>query len=268
VRIRYIIGPDASVDSNDRGLAYGDGLFETMAIRAGTIRWLDLHLERLQTACQRLSIPPPDPGELTAHIGSCIDGIGCGNLKLILTRGSGPRGYAPPASVEPVVILTATAGTPVARRELKVVTLTERLGENEKLAGIKHLCRLEQVLGQLELGRGDADEGIMLSTGGQVIGGTSRNLFAVFGMRLVTPVLSRAGIAGIMRRAILERCAAVGIAAEEAELSEEDLAVADEIFMTNALVGIESVASLDARHVPARTMARTLRKALALDADA
>jgi len=265
VRIRYITGPDARIDSNDRGLAYGDGLFETMAVRSGVIRRFDYHLERLQLGAARLQLPLPDTAELEVRIAGLIDGLDYGLLKLVITRGSGPRGYAPPSAPEPVVILNATAHRPVPAAEIGAVTLTGRLGENENLAGIKHLCRLEQVLGQLELARHDADEGIMLSSSGAVIGGTSRNLFAVFGGRLVTPDLSRAGIAGVMRRWVLERCTALNITASEDVLGPDQLAAADELFMTNAIVGIQSVAVLDGRRFDSRAVASRLRGELEAD---
>lgn len=267
MRVRYIIGPDASVDSNDRGLAYGDGLFETMAIRRASLRYLDCHFDRLRLGCERLRLPLPDLEELTHELARATAGIDCGIAKLILTRGSGPRGYLPPAEPEPTVILSATARPPPVPRELVVVTLEQRLGENEKLAGIKHLCRLEQVLGQLESDARRADEGLMLSTSGAVIGGTSRNLFAVHGRRLLTPELSRAGIAGVMRRAVLEHCAAIGLEAVEARVQPAQLRAADELFMSNAVVGIESITELDGQGFAARETAARLRAVLGLDDD-
>jgi 4-amino-4-deoxychorismate lyase len=262
VRFHYLSGPDARIDVDDRGLAYGDGLFETMAIRGGTIRRLDLHLQRLERGGDRLRLPLPERRELAIRIDAEIAGISEGLLKLVITRGPGPRGYAPPAAPEPVVILTATPQLPPRQLELRAVMLAQRLGENEKMAGIKHLCRLEQVLAQLELAQYDADEGILLSTSGHIVGGTSRNLFAVYGQSIVTPRVSRAGIAGVMRRCVLEQCERLGIAAEEADLAPGDLVAADELFMTNALVGIQSVAQLDGRVYGSRARATQLRAAI------
>lgn len=266
MRVRYLIGPATSVDSNDRGLAYGDGLFETMAVRRGSIRRLALHLARLASGCERLELPLPDLQTLTRRLGGQAAGIETGFVKLILTRGPGARGYAPPVQPEPTVILTAGTLAPPAP-EISLATLATRLGENEKLAGIKHLCRLEQVLGQLELRQIDADEGLMLSTSGAVIGGTSRNLFAVFGRRVVTPGLSRAGIEGVMRRAVLASCHAQGIDAGEDRLDRSALDAADELFVSNALVGIQSVTRLDGRALPSRAMSERLRAALAEETD-
>jgi len=267
VPVRYVIGPEGSVDASDRGLAYGDGLFETMAVSKGAIRRLDYHLDRLRAGCARLALPLPDTAELASRVATVAAGIGHGYVKLILTRGAGARGYTPPPDPVPTVIISA-GESPAAPSELRLATLRLRLGENAKLAGIKHLCRLEQVLGRVELESLDADEGLMLSTSGAVIGGTSRNLFAVCGRRLVTPELSRAGIEGVMRRSVLEASARLGIEAEAARLAPTDLVAADELFMTNALVGIQSVRRLDQTAFASRAMAARLRAALGLDDDA
>lgn len=234
-----------------------------MSVRGGAVQRLDLHLERLAEGCDRLLLPLPDLAELKHQIAVASDRIDTGSLKLILTRGTGPRGYLPPASPYPTVILLAETEARLPGTELRVATLDARLGENLQLAGIKHLNRLEQVLGRLELNHLDADEGVMLSTRGIVIGGTSRNLFAVFGDSIKTPAIVHAGIAGVMRRTVLEHCAELKIAADEIDLLPEELHRADEIFMTNALVGIQSVVSLDQTAFRSQAMASRLRQAIA-----
>ncbi|HUF72899.1 MAG TPA: aminodeoxychorismate lyase [Gammaproteobacteria bacterium] len=264
MRARYITAGEGGVDPTDRGLAYGDGLFETMSLRAGRVERLSLHLDRLREGCARLELPMPAETELERRIGEAAAAIERGTLKLILTRGAGPRGYAPPAAPVPTVILLPEARFPAPVSGITVTVLSTRLGENEKLAGIKHLNRLEQVLGRLELVRVGADEGLMLSTSGAVIGGTSRNLFAVYGDRVRTPAVDRAGIAGVMRRAVLEQCAALGIDAAAAKLVPADLERADALFMTNALVGIQPVTRLDRKTFASPAMAQRLSAALGI----
>ncbi|MDX1563562.1 MAG: aminodeoxychorismate lyase, partial [Gammaproteobacteria bacterium] len=252
---RYIDGSGGSVDTTDRGLNYGDGLFETVAIRANTLRNFPLHLERLELGAERLRLPLPALAELTDRAQAAAAGIENGTLKLVVTRGNGPRGYAPPDVATPTIILSAAPVSGPAPATLAVATLKMRLAENEALAGIKHLCRLEQVLGRLELKTLDADEGLMLSTSGAVIGGTSRNVFAVFGRRLTTPDVELAGIAGVMRRCVIEAAGRIGIDVTVCDLSLSEFAEADELFMTNALVGIQSVATLDGRAYGQRNVA-------------
>jgi 4-amino-4-deoxychorismate lyase len=261
VRARYITAGEG-VDPNDRGLAYGDGLFETMSLRAGRVERLSLHLDRLREGSARLELPMPPEAELKQRIGESTAGIERGALKLVLTRGVGPRGYAPPKAPVPTVILLPESGFRAPASGISVTILGTRLGENEKLAGIKHLNRLEQVLARLELARAGTDEGLMLSTSGAVIGGTSRNLFAVYGDRIRTPAVDRAGIAGVMRRAVLEQCAALGIDAAETELAPIDLERADALFMTNALVGIQPVTRLDRKTFGSQAVAQGLSAAL------
>lgn len=261
MRARYIIGREGSVDAADRGLAYGDGIFETILLIDGSAPRLELHLDRMRLGCQRLRLPSPDPVELRRRIAEVCAGIHRGSLKIIVTRGTGPRGYEPPADAAPTVVLLADDDLPRPPARISAVFLELRLGENEKLAGIKHLNRLEQVLARLELRDLDADEGVMLSASGTVIGGTSRNLFAVFGNEIRTPAVTKAGIAGVMRRIVLEHCAATGTPVFEGDILPEELLGADEIFMTNALVGVQSVSRLDTRAFDRFPTADGLREA-------
>ncbi|MGW8369662.1 MAG: aminodeoxychorismate lyase [Gammaproteobacteria bacterium] len=262
---RYIEGQTGSIDPADRGLAYGDGLFETMAIRGGRIRFLDYRLERLAKGCERLRIAMPDRQELEQRVQSASGSLDHGTIKLILTRGSGPRGYSPPEQTVPTIVLFADADSVRHAPAVSVAALRTPLSENSVLAGIKHLCRLEQVLGRLELSRLEADEGLMATTTGAVIGGTSRNVFAVFGGTIRTPDLEQAGIEGIMRRAVLEAAPAAGYVPEIARLSLEALRAADEVFLTNALVGIQSVARLDDLVFDRFPAAKRLRTVLGLE---
>jgi 4-amino-4-deoxychorismate lyase len=247
-------GQSTGIDPADRGLAYGDGLFETMAASEGRIRWLDLHLDRLEEGCRRLEIPAPSRSLVTREIEACCPRNGRVVVKLIVTRGPGARGYSPPESPTPTRVL-AIAPWPdypesYYRDGITIRTCRLRLGENPALAGIKHLCRLEQVLAQLEL-RGQAvQQGLMLDASGSVAQGTSGNIFIVAGGELVTPSLARCGIKGVMRRVVLEASRALDLRAEEGEVVPADLLGADEVFMTNALFGIWPVTELDGRRFP------------------
>jgi 4-amino-4-deoxychorismate lyase len=246
-------GQPTGVDPADRGLAYGDGLFETMAAVDGRIRWLDLHLDRLEEGCRRLEIPAPSRSLLVQEIGAHCPARGRVVIKLIVTRGPGTRGYLPPEPASPTRVLAISEWPefPPAhyRHGIKMRTCQLRLGENPALAGIKHLCRLEQVLAQLELRGYGVQQGLVLDTSGHVAGGTSSNVFAVSGSRLATPSLVRCGIKGVMRRAVLEAARSLGIDAEEREVTPAELQDADEIFVTNALFGIWPVAELDDRRL-------------------
>jgi 4-amino-4-deoxychorismate lyase len=244
-------GREIGVDPADRGLAYGDGLFETMAASDGRIRWLDYHFERLERGCRRLAIDAPDRGLIRAEILAHCPGSGRAIVKLIVTRGPGERGYRPPETPKTTRVLGFSAWPEYPRSHytdgIRVRVCAFRLGVSPALADLKHLCRLEQVLAQIELRGHDVEQGLLLDTTDRIVGGSSSNVFAVRGTELVTPAVTRNGIAGVMRRVVLETAPRVGLVAREADLTLGDLNEADELFMTNALIGIWPVARLDER---------------------
>ena len=249
--IWLVNGQSTGIDPADRGLAYGDGLFETMAANDGRIRWLDLHLDRLEEGCRRLEIPAPSRNLLSREIETVCPNKGRVVVKLIVTRGPGARGYPPPESPAPTRVLAISQWPDYPdsryRDGISVRTCRMRLGENPALAGIKHLCRLEQVLAQLELRGQPVQQGLMLDASGTVAQGTSSNVFIVAGGELVTPSLTRCGIKGVMRRVVLEASRALAIRAEEREIVPAEVLGADEVFVTNALFGIWPVTELDGR---------------------
>jgi len=249
--IWLVNGQRTGVDPADRGLAYGDGLFETMAAQDGHIRWLDLHLDRLEEGCRRLQIPPPERRVLVDEIATHCTAVGRAAVKLIVTRGPGARGYAPPAAPKPTRILSIGTWPEYPSSHyaggIRVRVCRLRLATNPVLAGVKHLNRLEQVLANLELRGTDADQGLLLDTSEHVVGGTGSNVFAVHRGQLLTPAIERAGIKGVMRRVVLMAAAELGVPAAERDLTLAEIASADELFMTNALFGIWPVASFDGR---------------------
>ena len=242
-------GRQTGVDPADRGLAYGDGLFETMAAVDGRIRWLDRHFDRLEEGCRTLEIPAPSRRLLAQEIDACCPREGRAVVKLIVTRGSGVRGYPPPDPAAPTRVLSISPwpnypesnyGDGISMRTCRI-----RLGENPALAGIKHLCRLEQELAQLELRGHAVQQGLLLDASGRVAGGTTSNIFVVAAAQLATPSLTRCGIKGVMRRNVLEAARALGLRAEERDFAPAELLAADEVFVTNSLFGIWPVTAID-----------------------
>lgn len=240
------------VSALDRGLALGDGLFETIAVRGGGVRCWSEHGERLLGGCRRLGLPMPDLDELWREIEQCRDGAPDGTVRVTWTRGPGSRGYAIPAVVEPTRVVAWFCGIPrLPDRPLRLRWCETRLAENPVLAGLKHLNRLEQVLARAEWDDDDIDEGLMRSTGGAVIECTSSNLFLVTDGRLRTADLSDCGVGGVMRRRVLELAAMAGIRPEIGRLAVDDVLAADEVFITNVSRGIAPVGRLDDHHWPA-----------------
>jgi 4-amino-4-deoxychorismate lyase len=256
------------VTPEDRGLAYGDGLFETIALRAGDFRFLDYHFERLALGCRRLGLPSPDGQLLREELHTAAAGAVHGTAKVVITRGSGPRGYAPPPAPVPtriVGVTPASAGPPGGawHRGIRVRFCATVLGENPALAGLKTLNRLEQVLARAEWDLPAVAEGLMMTAGGEVICGTSSNLFLVSGGNLLTPVLDRSGVSGVMRRVVMEAADEAGLAVREARLGRVDVDAAEELFMTNSLRGIAPVIALEQRQLRIGATTRKLMLALA-----
>ncbi|WP_018952435.1 aminodeoxychorismate lyase [Thioalkalivibrio sulfidiphilus] len=250
----------------DRGLAYGDGLFETLAVRDGKPLHWDRHMARMAEGCARLGLPAPDAGLWLAEAHRVLAGGGFGTLKLILTRGVGPRGYRPPLKPEPtrVVMGVETSGFPAAWSEegVEVWLCRTRLGRNPLLAGIKHLNRLEQVLGRSEW-QDECQEGIMLDTEDHVVEGTMSNLFLIRDdQTLITPVLDQCGVAGITRARVLDAARALGVSCHEARLTVADLFKARGLFLTNTLIGLWPVRRLDGREIPRHELVARLRRVL------
>lgn len=258
--------PTGSVSAGDRGLAYGDGLFETLALRTGTLRFVDAHLERLASGCARLGIPRPDGVQLRGQLAVVSDGVAHGVVKIILTRGSGPRGYAPPAVPEPTLIVSCHPGEPGAgpAAPLRVRECATPVATSPALAGLKTLNRLEQVLARAEWRDPAIGEGLMRDADGWYVGGTAGNLFIVRAGTLLTPGLGRCGVRGIMRGVVLAAAARLGITAAEADLARTDLDGASEMFLTSALIGIAPVGEFDGRRLATGPVTRRLRTALAL----
>jgi len=249
---------DGRLDPLDRGLQYGDGLFETMAIKDGRARFVDWHLERLEEGARRLALRLPVQDQLRAQIAAAWP-EGQGVVKLILTRGAGGRGYRPQAIAEPTCITAgfewpawpASAWT----EGIRLRFCRTRLARNPALAGIKHLNRLEQVLARAEWDDERIAEGLMLDEQGRVISGTQSNLFAVLAGQLVTPPLDQCGVAGVMRRALCAWAAEHASPVAERSLRPEDLDAASELLVTNALIGAWPVRELAGRQLPAGSLA-------------
>jgi 4-amino-4-deoxychorismate lyase len=258
------------VDASDRGLAYGDGLFETMAARGGSVPRLEYHFERLVEGCDRLAIPRPNLDTVAAEIGAEVAGLERAVVKLIVTRGGGGRGYRPPANAEPARILGIfpwpERDASHYTRGIVLRSVDVPIGENERLAGLKHLCRLEQVLAELELADGTADEGLQKRRDGRIVGGTSSNVFVVRGGRVTTPAIVACGVRGVMRRIVIETCGREGVPVAEADLVDADVHAADEVFVTNAIAGVRPVRGYDGSAFEVGPVTRRLMEATEIHA--
>ncbi len=247
-----------SISLANRGLNYGDGLFETMRVDRGGLPLWPRHLARLRAGAERISIGLPD----VAYIEACLDetcaAVDAGVLKLLLTRGDGGRGYAPATESEPVWTLSLHP-LPQAQRFVSAHWCDIRLAIQPRLAGIKHCNRLEQILARVEAQRAGCDEGLMLDMAGNAVCATSANLLAYCDGRWLTPPIERCGVAGVLRGWLLEH----GLV-DVAELTREAVDKAEATALCNAVRGILQVTALGARRWPLHPAVLQLQAQLAL----
>lgn len=238
----------ATVDVGNRGLHYGDGLFETIAVRHGQPLHWELHLRRLFRGCERLGIPAPTADLLVDEARQVSDGHDRAAAKLILTRGGTRRGYRAEDSVAANRLWRAHPWPdypPHHERDGVAVRICgTRLARQPRLAGLKHLNRLEQVLARAEWQQ-EYEEGLMLDTDGNVVEAVSSNLFAVQQGALITPLLDQCGVEGVTRDRVLESAHRLGWSVRGKSFRLGELLASDEIFLTNSLIGIWPVKRID-----------------------
>ncbi len=260
--------PGNSLSLPDRGLDFGDGLFETFLLHRGRPLFTDLHFERLALGVARLGFPAHATALSDGHLRAVVSEYGHASewaaLRLTLTRGLAPRGYAPPTEPQLRVIIRVTTieRSPLQFQPVSRLGLSSlRLAAQPLLAGIKHLNRLEQVLVAMEARKSGFEDMVALDCDGQVCSTSSANIFLVEEGRIVTPSLERCGINGTRRRLLMERLApALGLEVEEGEVSPERLRAAEEIFCTNSLRGLQPVGEYAGRNWREHRVCRALHQ--------
>jgi 4-amino-4-deoxychorismate lyase len=248
------------VQTSDRGLNYGDGLFETLAVRRGFTQFWQSHMDRLEEGCERLYLRMPPQALLLREVRTVSAGLSSCVVKISLTRGSSGRGYAADLMVEPHRIVSAHAMPEgideMATAGIRTRICKLRLGVQPALGGIKHLNRLEQVLARAEWSDPHIHEGILMDPEDHVISGVSSNLFMVTGDSLLTPRLDRCGVRGVMRSQVLKAYAA---RTQQRRITIDMLPEADEVFLCNSVRGIIPVRSIDQWHYEIGPVTRELQ---------
>ena len=242
------------VSARDRGFTLADGLFETMRVQGGLVFRLGHHLARLSNGLRVLQIP--EPPQLRQLIQDALsDGslaapdVGDLSVRLTITRGPGPGGLTPPPDVSPTVVVTVTP-MPRFSQDTYTVGLRAIIGSGRRnarsiTAGVKTLSYTDAVVAWLEAQRAGADEAIFLDEDGHCSEATASNLFICNAGHLLTPPVTCAALPGITRAAVLELASAEGLRVDERAFGPEQLASAQEAFLTSSLRGIAPVRSLD-----------------------
>jgi len=254
-----------TVPVSDRGLLYGDGVFETIRYSRQQLLLLPAHLERLQQSCKQLGIPLV-PEDIQGYIDALLTRLSFtpaptpasaagfsqdGVVKIIVTRGDGGRGYAPPASGQSRCLVQfhplPAYYAEYARSGISCVMCSHPLSSNSALAGLKHLNRLDQVMASRELVTaqnhvGDTDtmlqEGLMCDGRGNLVEGTRSNVFAIIDGVLCTPDLSEAGVSGVMRNALLGWYREQATVVKVRRIRAVELGLASELFICNSVLGV------------------------------
>lgn len=260
--------PVGTVPVTDRGLQYGDGVFTTVAVRDGTPLLWPRHLARLQDNAARLGLTCPAPDLLTREALALCAGAARATLKVMLTRLATTRGYAyDAAGCRRLLTLWRRTVDPAAVQDGVVARwCRHRLSRNAALAGIKHLNRLEQVLARAEWGT-ECAEGLMQDTADHVVEGTMSNVFIVQRGVLLTPDVTACGVAGVMRAVVCERAATLNIPVRIDRVTPADVNDADELFLTNSVIGIWPIRRLESKEYRLGPLTRALQAAIDADHD-
>lgn len=244
----------AALDPLDRGLQYGDGVFRTLRLEEGKPRWWEEQLAKLAADAARLAMVCPEDALWRSDLAQLAGRLSGGVIKLLLTRGGGARGYHPPEAATATRILIHDPTPPVSdtwpAEGLNARICDLRLGAQPRLAGVKHLNRLENVLARAEWTTPEIHEGLMLDMTGNVVSGVMSNLFLWRDGQLLTPRLDHCGVAGVTRARLMRQAAAAGFAVREARIGLDEVLAAEEILLSNSLIGLRRVARLGDRAWP------------------
>jgi branched-chain amino acid aminotransferase len=257
----------ARIDPSDRGLLLGDGLFETVLVRAGHAEHLELHLQRLARSADLLGIPLPlDAPGIAVAADDLLGALGLQQdlaaLRITLTRGSGRRGLLPPEEPQSHLLITAVPYHPPAQTAFAACIVSVRRNEGSPLSRLKTLNYLDNVLALQEAVAKGADEGLMCNNAGAICCASRANFFVIRGRRLQTPPLSDGILDGIQRHLVLQHAAAAGYEIVEDRVMPSDLPGIDEAFVTNSLMGLMPLSQIDDLALPESLRAQELRALL------
>jgi branched-subunit amino acid aminotransferase/4-amino-4-deoxychorismate lyase len=247
-----------TVPIDDRGLLLGDGLFETVLFKQGKAILWDRHMARLARGCEQLGLPGPNPDTLELDAAMAVETAGLSNGRAaVRVTWSGGRGLDRPEACEPFVVVSA-APAPAPLTPAALITSAVRRNAGSPAGRLKTLSYLDNVLARREARAGGADEALMLSTEGHLACAAAANLFWIAGDRLHTPSLDCGVLDGILRGVVLAT-----MAVREVEAGPEALAQAQAVFLTNSLIGLRPVASVDGRPCGDHPLLDQLRAELA-----
>jgi branched-chain amino acid aminotransferase len=256
----------AMVSIFDRGLLYGDGLFETIRVFNGKpFRW-GQHETRFRQGAEFLGITVPEPSErLRTFANELVARNRSPNalLRLLLTRGTGPRGYSPKGADRPTLAMSLHPAPDPARAvaRWKLITSTVRLPANEPLANFKTCNKLAQIMARTCADDAGANEALLLNTDGHVVEGSSSNLFWIEAGAVCTPSLGAGVLPGVTRAVVMELCRAGGFRFREGRTKPEGLRSSEGVFLSLTSAGLAEASELDGHRLPSSPMVAKLHAA-------
>ena len=256
-----IVDPDRPMlFADDLAALRGDGVFETLLVRAGRARLIDAHLDRLTAGAAALALPAPDAaalrraidvagGEWTTRSGVPRSVVPEGVLRISYSRGRESRPEAGPTcylTVGPVADRVA-----LARRDGIAVLTLERGWTAQAhdapwlLAGIKALAYAGNIAALRYAADRGADDAIFVGPDGAVWEGPRSTVVIARGSELVTPPRSGPILPGTTQAALFAQAAAQGMSAVEAPLTVDDLRRADGVWLLSSITLAARVRTLD-----------------------
>jgi len=252
-------------------LLYGDGVFRTLLLRNGKVLQWHRHYARLFKDCSSINLACPPESLLHHELELLARDAQDGVIKVIVTRGVSQRGYTPShhPAVTRILSLTPLPDYPDTFSQIGVrLHLCQlRLGHQPRLAGVKHLNRLENVLASAEWNDPDIAEGLLLDESGNVIEGIRSNIFMVKNGDLITPDLTRCGVSGVQRERLIEWAAQQGVTCQSIDVTLDELLEADEIFLVNSVIGLWPVREMPGYHQDHHSVAKVIQDWLSHDSD-
>ncbi len=250
---QFVPEAQALIPVNDRGFLYGDGLFETLRVYDGRPFRLPQHLERMTLGADFLKIKCPfTQEELQDFAGQLIEKNKMPEavLRVTLTRGPGERGYTPKNGGPPTVVMTLHAAPPLGNPiQWKLVTSSYRISAGDPLSSFKTTSKLVHVMARREAVEKGADEALLINTNGEVAETAGGNLFWIYDGKICTVPASCGVLPGITRAVVLEICQTLGLPVNERAIKPGALKSAEGIFITQSVLGIVPVATLDGEPV-------------------
>ncbi len=236
------------VSVDDRGLNYGDGLFETILVKNNKPVLFDAHWQRLSRSAKVMQINCPAKEIVAGQIAEVIANNQDGVLKIIVTRGQGNgRGYQYSPDHSPTCIVRyfpPSESSKIFANDIRL-TFSQYPLAPSIFGGIKHLNRLEQINARAELSKSKYNEIICSDIQGNIIECSSANIFFCTNNIIYTPLINNFGIKGIIRDWVISCAEENHIQINECELTREIVLQSDEVFITNSIIGVRSVAKIE-----------------------